>query len=339
MTAIAQALAQPAEAMPPGDAPKSVSQEFMDRVRSETLAYIQETGKSQTEIAKAAGASSTMLSQFLNDKYPAFGANIAKRLAAYLALEERRRSAPRDATWVDTRASREVLTILAQCHELKDFGMIYVAAGIGKTRAAERYRDGDPGVPDSGHPDCILLRVVDTTRQKRPFLKALAREEQVKAPKSGSSDDIFEAIVARLRNSGRMLIVDEAQKLDFRALEMIRDLHDLAHIGIVLMGDELIYQMFQEGRTKAQYERLVSRLGIRRCLRPGPPRKDVEAVARQYIDGADSECIAYLHAKAAGVGGYRAVTKHCRLAFRMAAADGGRGVTIDDLKQASELLG
>jgi len=304
---------------------------FLRRAREELIAYLEATGRSQADVAKAMGLSGGTISLFLRDGYQASGVNVAKRIAAWLELETRRAVAPRDAMWVETRAAKEVLTVLAQCHELRDFGMIYGAAGIGKTRAAERYREQ--------HPDSILLRCTESIRQRRPFLRSLAMIENVKAPVSGAMDALFEGVLVRLRNSGRLLIIDEAQKLDFRTVELVRDLHDLAGIGVVLMGDELIYQMLHAGRTRAQYERLASRIGIRRCLQPGPAKRDVEAIARQYIDGADDECVAYLTAKAAGVGGYRAVVKHCRLAFRAAASDGGRAVTREDLEAASELLG
>ena len=304
---------------------------FLRRAREELIAYLEQTGRSQADVAKAMGVNPSMLSQWLNHEVGGWGRNVGKRAANFLALETRRAVAPRDSNWVETRAAKEVLTVLAQCHELRDFGMIYGAAGIGKTRAAERYREQ--------HPDCILLRATESIRQRRPFLRSLAMIESVKAPKSGAMDDLFEGVLIRLRNSGRLLIVDEAQKLDFRTVELVRDLHDLAGIGVVLMGDELIYQMLHAGRTRAQYERLASRIGIRRCLQPGPAKRDVEAIARQYIEGPDDECVAYLTAKAAGVGGYRAVVKHCRLAFRAAASDGGRGVTREDLEAASELLG
>lgn len=313
--------------------PKSgkADQGFLDRVRGEMLAYIEETGQSQAEIARAIGASGTMVSQFLNDRYPGFGINVAKRMSAFLALQARRLAAPPDAVWVETAQARRVLTVLAQCHELKDLGMVFGAAGLGKTRAAEQYK--------ASNPDVILIRVTESIRQRRPFLRHMARLEGVKAPSSGAMDDLFEGVLARLRGSGRLLIIDEAQKLDFRTLELVRDLRDLARIGVVLMGNEMIWQMLHTGRTAGQYEQQASRVGIRVCLQRGPAKKDVETLARQYIDGADSEAIAYLHAKSQGVGGYRAVINHCRMAYRIAAADGGRTVTREDLEGASELLG
>lgn len=39
-----------------------------------------------------------------------------------------------------------------------------------------------------------------------------------------------------LRDSGRLLMVDEAELLLYRALEVLRRLHDKAGIGIVLAG-------------------------------------------------------------------------------------------------------
>jgi hypothetical protein len=335
MTARLQVALLPEEVALQGTAKAQIAERandgFLRRAREGLIAYLEQTGRSQADVAKAMGLSAGTISLFLRDGYQASGVNPAKRIVAFLDLEARRGIAPQDAMWVQTQAAKDVLTVLAQCHELRDFGMIYGAAGIGKTRAAERYQ--------KLHPDCILLRCTESIRQRRPFLRALAMIENVKAPTSGAMDALFEGVKSRLKNSGRLLIVDEAQKLDFRTVELIRDLYDLTGIGVVLMGDELIYQMLQMGRTRAQYERLASRIGIRRCLQPGPEKCDVEAIARQYIEGPDEECIAYLTAKALGVGGYRAVVKHCRLAFRAAAADGGRGVTREDLEAASELLG
>jgi hypothetical protein len=306
---------------------------FIQKVQGDLAAYLEASGKSQSDVARAVGLSATVISQFLTGKYAGAGLNVARRLAAYLSLEARRTMAPRDPVWVMTRNAKEVLGVLAQCHELRDFGMIYGAAGAGKTRTAQRYKEENP--------DTILITCTRAIRHPRAFLRHLAMLENVKAPISGAMDALFEGVLMRLRGSGRILVVDEAQALDYGALELIRSLHDLAGIGVVLMGNELIWQMLHSGRTRAQYEQLASRIGIRRCLQPGFPKGDVEAVARQYVDGADGECIAYLGAKAGGVGGLRSVVKLCRTAFHIVADPRGetRAVTKQDLEQAAELLG
>ena len=310
---------------------QKTSEAFIRKAQTDLVAYLEATGKSQTEIASAIGLSPTVISQFVRGLYQGAGHNVAKRVAAWLVLEARRAVAPPDPHWVSTRNAREVQTVLAQCHELRDMGMVYGAAGAGKTRTALKYREDNP--------DTILVTCTRAIRHPRAFLRHLAQLENVKAPASGAMDALFEGILARLRGSGRLLIVDEAQMLDYGAIELVRSLHDLAGIGVVLMGNEIVWQLLHAGRTRAQYEQLASRIGIRRCLHPGFPRGDVEAFARQYINGADQECIAYLAAKSEGLGGLRAVMKHCRLAFRIAAKDGGRVVTKQDLEKASALLG
>ena len=46
-------------------------------------------------------------------------------------------------------------------------------------------------------------------------------------------------IADRVRGTHGLLIVDEAQHLDTRALEVLRGLHDQAGIGLALMGNEI----------------------------------------------------------------------------------------------------
>ncbi len=309
---------------------RRTNEAFAMKTRADLVGYMDATGKSQSDVARGTGLSTGTISQFIGDKYGATLINVAKKIAAWLSLEARRAAAPSDPLWIQTKNAREILMVLAQCHELRDLGMVYGAAGSGKTRTAQHYKGENP--------DTILITCTRAIRHPRAFLRHLAQLENVKASTAGSMDSLLDGVLARLRNSGRLLIVDEAQMLDYGAIELVRSLHDLAGVGVVLMGNEIIWQMLYEGRTRAQYEQLASRVGIKRYVQPGFPRADVEAVARQYINGAENECIAYLATKAEGVGGLRSVVKHCRLAFRMVARE-ERAVTVQDLERASALLG
>jgi DNA transposition AAA+ family ATPase len=51
-----------------------------------------------------------------------------------------------------------------------------------------------------------------------------------------------EGIIDELRDSGRLIIIDEANQLNHKALEAIRVLHDKGNLGIVLAGNSIIYE-------------------------------------------------------------------------------------------------
>jgi DNA transposition AAA+ family ATPase len=54
--------------------------------------------------------------------------------------------------------------------------------------------------------------------------------------KRGNMHELSEACIAALRDSGRLLMVDEAENLPYRALETLRRIHDKSGIGLVLAG-------------------------------------------------------------------------------------------------------
>lgn len=73
-----------------------------------------------------------------------------------------------------------------------------------------------------------------TTRRIAEVMRKLATAAKVSA--MGSLNDLFESVSDRLRDSGRLIVVDEAENLPLRALEIIRRLHDETGCGLVLSG-------------------------------------------------------------------------------------------------------
>jgi DNA transposition AAA+ family ATPase len=75
----------------------------------------------------------------------------------------------------------------------------------------------------------------------------------------GSICAMFSDCVGRLKNSGRLLIFDEAEYLPYRALELLRRLHDMAGIGILLVGLPRLIENLRGKR--GEYSQLYSRVG------------------------------------------------------------------------------
>lgn len=72
-------------------------------------------------------------------------------------------------------------------------------------------------------------------------------------------------IIAKLKNSGRVIIVDEAQHLTTRAIEHLRSISDLSGVGICFVGNEQIYSKLL-GTRKSDYAQLFSRIGMRKMV-------------------------------------------------------------------------
>ena len=60
----------------------------------------------------------------------------------------------------------------------------------------------------------------------------------VGSPAGNSTNEMFDSIVEKLMDSGRIIIVDEAEYLPVNALETVRRIYDKAHIGVLLCGME-----------------------------------------------------------------------------------------------------
>jgi len=80
----------------------------------------------------------------------------------------------------------------------------------------------------------------------------------------GTIHGMFLDIIDKLKSSGRLIIVDEAEHLPYKSLELLRRIYDKAQVGILLVGmPRLIMNLKGEQR---QYAQLYSRVGIAKQL-------------------------------------------------------------------------
>ncbi|MFB5082527.1 AAA family ATPase, partial [Raoultella sp. C349492] len=60
--------------------------------------------------------------------------------------------------------------------------------------------------------------------------------ESLGLSKRGTIHELSESCITALSGTGRAVLIDEAENLPYRALEVIRRIHDKAGVGIVLAG-------------------------------------------------------------------------------------------------------
>ncbi|MCA9289371.1 MAG: ATP-binding protein [Phycisphaerales bacterium] len=133
----------------------------------------------------------------------------------------------------------------------RGIGTITGPAGIGKTeslRAARIMR-----------PNSIYHRVLSTERSCLGLIRALARHVGVSMHRSISVTQT--AIIDRLTGSDRALLIDEAQKLEHRALEVLRDINDCAGVPVVLVGTVNVKALVDD--TGANFGQFSSRIVAR----------------------------------------------------------------------------
>jgi DNA transposition AAA+ family ATPase len=230
----------------------------------------------RNKLAKSAGISSATLSQFLNGKYPGDYSAIRTKITTIINREnEKSKLSKRNTSFIETSVSKRFFDIAKTCHHFCEIGVCYSAAGLGKTESAREYVQRND--------DCILL-------EADPSYTAgvMLRELHSKLYNESGKKDIhgtFSDCVERLKKSGRMLIIDEAEKLPYRALEFVRRIHDKSGIGILLTG---MPQLLGNLRgIRGQFAQLYSRVGMAVKLETITER-DTELIVERMAPGAET---------------------------------------------------
>lgn len=256
-----------------------------DPIRDLLREHLNETGKSQAEVAKSIGLSSATLSGFIRGTYAGDMNEVAERIANYLSRQEKRLAAPQEPGFVETSIASEVLTVAEFTHTRRTIGLVYGDAGIGKTIALAQYAANHPG-------NVIYLRA----RVDLKSAGAIVTEIMEKLGKRDYGNRRIEVttVIQALKGSDRMIIIDEAQRLSYSAIETLRDIHDEAGIGLLLAGNRDIYDRMR-GRKGALFAQLFSRVGMRRYLQCKDVIKDDVQKIFEQGGPLDSKCLTYLY--------------------------------------------
>ncbi|MCL6619466.1 MAG: AAA family ATPase [Thermomonas hydrothermalis] len=282
----------------------------MDDILNQVRRLIEAGDVTQARVAKEAGVSATSLSQVLAGKYAADPSAVVERLSAWLAARaERAASAlPEMPAFVVTPTAQRVLAALSYAQMAADVAVVYGAAGVGKTTAISEYAKTRPSVwvavMTPGH--------AGVTAALEEVAFAVGLKDLPQSPAR-----LHREIVARVRGTGGLIVVDEAQHLGVAALDALRSIHDAADVGLALVGNDLLYGRMTGGTRAAYLDRLFSRIGKRVSVRKATDA-DIEAVAK----AAGGEAWGVVKDVGRQAGALRAVVKVLRLARMMAQAAG-----------------
>lgn len=234
-------------------------------------------GYSQTQVARAIGKSTAVINQYLQGKYAGDVPAIDALARSFINREvEKEKSQKIAARFVPTVTSRKGMEVIRYAHLDGDLNVIYGAAGLGKTMILREYA--------AQHRDALLIDA-DPGYTARVVLEELCGLLGIS--KRGNMHELSEACIAALRDSGRLLMVDEAENLPYRALETLRRIHDKSGIGLVLPGmPRLIINL--KGK-RGEYQQLYSRVGFALCIGDSLPQSDITDIAVSMLPGAGSQ--------------------------------------------------
>ena len=185
-------------------------------------------------------------------------------------------------------------------------GVGHGPAGRGKSKACQLYTAGNKGT--------IYLHVNAWATGRDRVIDDIARIAGVRRAKSDKT--MTDALLRVLRDSDRLLIIDNAQRLTESGRKWLADFHDATRIGIALIGNPEIEDQFLRNDQHA------SRLG--RCVDVTTitdTKTTVLHLLKSYLPeaaedkAAQTEALAILKLEDGGAA--RAVKMHLRLAVKI----------------------
>jgi len=214
----------------------------------ELNSFMEATGFSQTRVAKACGISSATLSYFIKGTYTGDTEAVTSKIKDFLALEKSRENILiKNETIVPTSAYKTIHKFCELALTHKVVGMLTADAGVGKTTALKEFA--------RMHPAVIMIEA-DHGYTARALFDELC--SVLGLDDRGSLHQKLVRVVEKLNGSGRMIIIDEAEHLPYRALELIRRVYDKAGIALALCGMPRLEKNVQGDR--AHYAQLNSRI-------------------------------------------------------------------------------
>jgi DNA transposition AAA+ family ATPase len=250
--------------------------------------YINERGISQGNVARGIGKSPATINQYLQGKYAGDVAALDKMVAAWLQTQRERANDIRtQLSYTYTTTARRIEEVLRLAHVEGETVVLYGQAGLGKTSALEAYVRRNP--------DAIMVDS-DPSYSAKVLLSCIAAE--VGAESRGSLHQLIEALIKKLKDSGRIILVDEAENLPLRALECLRRIHDKTGIGLVLAGMPRLLVNLRG--SKGELKQLYSRVAFRFDLGDVVPDCELEAIINQSISGIEADTVQALVVAAHG---------------------------------------
>jgi len=249
--------------------------------RDSLSAFMTESGKSQGQVAKETGLSTSVISQFLKGIYTGDNQKIAQTIKQYLAVGmERLQSKQAVNFYSDLVNTQQVLFAVRYAHTNCKMSLVSGDSGAGKTTALKHYADNNTGV--------IFVTANECSDTPMSILSLICDQLGKESPKRRNA--LMKLLVSQLTGTNWLIIIDEADHLSLDALQAIRNLNDQAKVGIVLSGNDKIYRQMLTSRRGYEFDQLRTRITVRKKVYNDYSCEEMAGIFPQLND----ECLGFM---------------------------------------------
>lgn len=304
------------------------------QLAGEILKFLNKTGMSQNKLAEVIGVNGAYVSGYLkegsNYKYKSKVESLAKNyIDNYITKSDD--SASKGA-FIITKDVKSINAVINWAVKDRDMAVISGVAGSGKSRAVSEFC--------SRHPEAILIEATINTSAKTLF-RIIASELNITS--KGSIDELIRECATALARLEKIIIIDEAEHLPYRALESLRRLYDFSKTTLVLVGTNRLLLNLTNSKNGNELEQLSSRVGSKWILRglswvDELNNKVVDDDLKELCDSygvTDKQCVKLVGELARG--NFR---KSVKLLNRAKSLSEAAGVELNELsiKEATKML-
>lgn len=233
--------------------------------------YMERTKTQQKEIASKLGVSIAVVSLYLKGKYNGNTEELDLKVEQFLSRQKDKVLDKQVShEFVATFTARQIMAAIQDAHVEGDMCVVYGASGLGKTQAVKQYAKENSGA---------ILIETNMSFSAKVLLQKLC--EKLGINSRGTLDQLFDAVVLKLKGSERVILVDEAENLPTRSLEFLRRIYDATKVGVALVGTpRLLVNLKGKNNELAQlYNRIWRACALGNAL----PDKDVHLLTEKSL--------------------------------------------------------
>lgn len=283
-------------------------------------------GWTKSEMSRKAAIAEGTFSQWYSGKYNGRYDEVNRKVALFIeaneatgAFAERRIPEP---GFQMTRTAQEILGNLDYAQQYGKFVIVTTGAGMGKTQSFRRHC--------KTRPHAYLVTMRPHTKTVHGMLNAICSGLQLVQHNPARLDTAIGDYLAR-HQSPALLIVDEAQNLEDKAIDQLRYFSDQFSVGVVLGGNEEVYGRFSaraDGPSYAQLKRRVAK----RYRRNRPYNEDIAMLIAAW-GVTEPDMVKFLTGLGIKPGALGSISETMTLAHMLAAGD-EKPLDISHLKAA-----
>ena len=266
--------------------------------------YLKVKNYTLSRVAKAVNLSNATLHLWMNNNYKGNVKKIEDAISKFLEID-RLRENKIHIDFINTSIVEDIFEIAKTCHVENEIGVCCGNAGLGKTFAVKKYA--------IEHHDVILIEA-DLGYSPRVLFSEI--HKKLGFDGCGTIHTMFTNIIDKLMYSNRLIIIDEAEHLPYKSLELLRRIYDKAQVGILLVGMPRLIMNLQG--AKKQYAQLYSRVGIVTNLKPLLEEDEIAIISSVIPNYHSIYPIISRHCS----GNTRAMTKLLARVFRISEING-----------------